>query len=77
MFAGLMILDGSDLAEGVLPMVADMATKLALEVELFRAYHIPYNSYADDDVFMPEIMRNCSLEFAMKPSNISIGRQPI
>jgi hypothetical protein len=38
-------LDGSELAEGVLPMVVDMAKKLALEVELFRAYHITYNVY--------------------------------
>ncbi|HEX2930387.1 MAG TPA: universal stress protein [Candidatus Binatia bacterium] len=44
-------LDGSELAEGVLPMVADMAKKLGLEVELFRAYHIPYNVYAGDEGF--------------------------
>ena len=44
-------LDGSELAEGVLPMVADMAKKLDLEVELFRAYHIPYNVYAGDEGF--------------------------
>jgi nucleotide-binding universal stress UspA family protein len=42
-------LDGSPLAEGVLPMVADVAKKLDLEVLLFRAYHIPYNAYAGDD----------------------------
>ena len=44
-------LDGSELAEGVLPMVADVAKKLDLEVELFRAYHIPYNVYAGDEGF--------------------------
>ena len=44
-------LDGSELAEGVLPMVVDMAKKLDLEVELFRAYHIPYNVYAGDEGF--------------------------
>lgn len=44
-------LDGSVLAESVLPMVADMAKKLNLEVELFRAYHIPYNVYAGDEGF--------------------------
>jgi len=44
-------LDGSKLAEGVLPMVTDMAKKLDLEVELFRAYHIPYNVYAGDEGF--------------------------
>jgi nucleotide-binding universal stress UspA family protein len=39
-------LDGSELAEGVLPTVADLAKKLSLEVVLFRAYNIPYNAYA-------------------------------
>ena len=34
-------LDGSELAESVLPMVAGVAKKLDLEVVLFRAYHIP------------------------------------
>jgi nucleotide-binding universal stress UspA family protein len=42
-------LDGSELAERVLPMVTGMAKKLGLEVLLFRAYHIPYNAYAGDD----------------------------
>jgi nucleotide-binding universal stress UspA family protein len=42
-------LDGSELAEGVLPMVADVAKRLGLEVTLFRAYHIPYNAYAGDE----------------------------
>ena len=42
-------LDGSELAESVLPMVAGAAKKLGLEVILFRAYHIPYNAYAGDD----------------------------
>jgi nucleotide-binding universal stress UspA family protein len=39
-------LDGSELAESVLPTVADLAKKLSLEVVLFRAYKIPYNAYA-------------------------------
>ncbi len=42
-------LDGSELAESVLPMVARLAKDLDLEVELFRAYHIPYNVYAGDE----------------------------
>ena len=42
-------LDGSELAESVLPMVAHLARELDLEVELFRAYHIPYNLYASDE----------------------------
>ena len=44
-------LDGSELAESVLPMVVDVAKKLNLEIELFRAYHIPYNVYAGDEGF--------------------------
>jgi nucleotide-binding universal stress UspA family protein len=44
-------LDGSELAESVLPTVADMAKALNLEVELFRAYRIPYNAYAGDEGF--------------------------
>jgi len=44
-------LDGSELAESVLPMVATMAKLLDLEVVLFRAFHIPYNAYAGDDSY--------------------------
>ncbi len=39
-------LDGSELAESVLPMVGGLAKKLNLEVVLLRAYNIPYNAYA-------------------------------
>ncbi len=42
-------LDGSELAESVLPMVAGLAKKLDLEIVLFRAFHIPYNVYAGDE----------------------------
>jgi len=42
-------LDGSELAESVIPMMAGVAKALDLEVVLFRAYHIPYNAYAGDD----------------------------
>jgi nucleotide-binding universal stress UspA family protein len=42
-------LDGSELAESVIPMMAGLAKALDLEVVLIRAYHIPYNSYAGDD----------------------------
>jgi len=42
-------LDGSELAESILPMAAGVANKLGLEVVLFRAYHIPYNTYAGGD----------------------------
>ena len=44
-------LDGSELAESILPMAGGLAKKLGLEVVLFRAYHIPYNAYAADDGF--------------------------
>lgn len=44
-------LDGSELAESVLPMVAGLAKKLDLEVELFRAYHIPYTALAGGEGF--------------------------
>ena len=44
-------LDGSALAESVIPLAATMAKNLDLEVVLFRAYHIPYNAYAGDDGF--------------------------
>jgi nucleotide-binding universal stress UspA family protein len=38
-------LDGSDLAETVLPSVIDLAKKLDLEVILLRAYNIPFGFY--------------------------------
>jgi nucleotide-binding universal stress UspA family protein len=42
-------LDGSELAESVLPAVAELAKILKLEVVLFRTYRIPYNAYAGDE----------------------------
>jgi nucleotide-binding universal stress UspA family protein len=42
-------LDGSQLAEAVLPIVTEMANKLDLEIELFRTYHLPYNVYSGDE----------------------------
>jgi nucleotide-binding universal stress UspA family protein len=44
-------LDGSELAESIIPMVADMAKKSGLEVVLFRAYHLPTYTYAGDETF--------------------------
>ena len=44
-------LDGSALAENFLPMAVEMAKQLDLEIELFRAYQIPYNVYAGDEGF--------------------------
>jgi nucleotide-binding universal stress UspA family protein len=42
-------LDGSELAESVLPTVANLAKELNLAVVLFRAYSIPYNAYASGE----------------------------
>jgi nucleotide-binding universal stress UspA family protein len=42
-------LDGSELAESVLPAVTELAKKLDLEIILFRAYSIPYSIYAGAD----------------------------
>jgi nucleotide-binding universal stress UspA family protein len=39
-------LDGSELAEGVLPALVELAKTLKLAVVLFRAYNIPYSAYA-------------------------------
>ncbi|MGH7928456.1 MAG: universal stress protein, partial [Candidatus Binatia bacterium] len=42
-------LDGSELAESVLPTVANLAKELKLEVILLRAYSMPYNAYASGE----------------------------
>jgi len=42
-------LDGSEVAESVLPMVGALAKKLGLEVQLFRAFHVPYTIYGGGD----------------------------
>jgi len=42
-------LDGSQVAEGVLPAVITLARAMEAEVILFRAYHIPYSAYAAED----------------------------
>ena len=44
-------MDGSELAASVLPIAAELAQKLDLDVELFSVYHIPYNVYAGDEGF--------------------------
>ena len=44
-------LDGSELAEGVLPAVTELAQKLDLEVFLVRAYAIPYGAYSAGEGF--------------------------
>jgi nucleotide-binding universal stress UspA family protein len=42
-------LDGSEMAESVLPIVAGVAKTLGLEVLLFRTYHVPYSAYGGND----------------------------
>jgi nucleotide-binding universal stress UspA family protein len=42
-------LDGSELAESVLPAVVELAKKFDLEIILFRAFNIPYGVYAGAD----------------------------
>ena len=42
-------LDGSELAESILPEVAELAKALNLELTLFRAYHISYENYGAED----------------------------
>ena len=44
-------LDGSEVAEKVLPTAVEMAQRLDLEIVLFRAYHIPYNAYSGNEGF--------------------------
>ncbi|MGH7810474.1 MAG: universal stress protein, partial [Candidatus Binatia bacterium] len=48
-------LDGSALAERVLPASAELATKLDLDVILFRAYAIPYGAYTAGDGFYDQV----------------------
>ncbi len=36
-------LDGSEVAESVLPAVLEMAKKLNIEIVLFRAFNVPYS----------------------------------
>jgi nucleotide-binding universal stress UspA family protein len=42
-------LDGSDVAERVLPAVVDLARSMNLELILFRAYNLPYSVYSGTD----------------------------
>jgi nucleotide-binding universal stress UspA family protein len=44
-------LDGSELAESILPLVEALAKKLGLEVILLRAYMIPYGAYTAGEGF--------------------------
>jgi nucleotide-binding universal stress UspA family protein len=48
-------LDGSELAETVLPTVAELAKQLKLEVVLFRAFTIPYTAYVPLEGYAPPV----------------------
>lgn len=48
-------LDGSELAETVLPAVAELAKPLEAEIILFRAYHIPYTAAVPVEGYYPPI----------------------
>jgi nucleotide-binding universal stress UspA family protein len=48
-------LDGSPLAEKVLPHVYDMAKRMDLEVLLLRAYAIPIMAYSTEDYYTPNL----------------------
>lgn len=44
-------LDGSELAESVLPAAVELAKNIDAEIVLFRAYNIPYGAYSSGDGF--------------------------
>jgi nucleotide-binding universal stress UspA family protein len=44
---------GSELAETVLPTVAELAKQLKLEIQLIRAYKVPYVAYAPVEGYGP------------------------
>ena len=44
-------LDGSELAESIIPTAAEKAKELGLEVVLFRAHHLPTSAYASDEMY--------------------------
>lgn len=48
-------LDGSSLAEKVLPHVSDLAKRMDLEVLLLRVYALPVMGYTAEDYYLPNI----------------------
>ncbi len=49
-------LDGSEIAESVLPAVVEMAQRLDCEIVLFRACNVPHSIYGGDDGRHPAIV---------------------
>jgi nucleotide-binding universal stress UspA family protein len=50
-------LDGSELAERVLPSVAEMAKVLDLEIKLFRAYELAASAYYGSEDHLPDYQK--------------------
>ena len=63
----IVALDGSELAERILPTVADLAKKLEAEILLFRAYHIPYSVYTGDEAFYAVNFEEMTASVRAKP----------
>ena len=66
-------LDGSELAEGVLPAVAELAKTLKLAVVLFRAYKIPTSVYAGGEGYYA--VNYEELLTAMRDETVVISRK--
>ena len=49
-------LDGSEIAESVLPAVVELAQRLDSEIVLFRAYNVPHSIYGGEDGRQPAIV---------------------
>lgn len=82
----LVPLDGSELAESVLPMVAGVAKKLDLAVILFRSYNVPYSAYGygygyyaiDVQQFMTEVSNDARDYLERKVTEITrLGVQKV
>lgn len=46
-------LDGSTLAESVIPIAATIAMRMGLEIILFRAYELPASAYCGNEDYLP------------------------
>jgi nucleotide-binding universal stress UspA family protein len=78
-------LDGSELAESVLPLAAGLASKLDLDVILFRGYNTPYSVYGygygyfaiDVDKVTAEMKKDAHVYLEKKAAelkNLGIGK---
>jgi nucleotide-binding universal stress UspA family protein len=62
-------LDGSELAETVLPNVIALARELGLEVILLRAYKVPVNIYASSEDYYPVEYEEIKIELMDEARN--------